>query len=453
MSTSVRAPRRPWGRALSVSLGGIVATILLDELLADNPLISSVPAQTQFLLVGAGCSVVAGFLWLRGPASAPASEEPRPARRRLRGLYWRLTSSYFLATLVTILIAERASRREWPFEFVRDTYINHLFTQLFDNSTNSGILAAFFACFAGFLTGWLVSGGLTRRLRRIAQAAHVWSRGEFAVRVRDPAHDEVGQLARDLNGMAEQLQSLLAARQELAVVDERNRLARELHDSVKQQVFANALLVRAARRLVVRDPEKAQAYLADAEELASQTQEELVALIRALRPAAVADKGLAEAIRDYAEEWSGRMGIVTRVRAQGERATPLDIEDALLRVTQEALANVARHSQACAVEIRLLWEGEYLSLGIADDGDGFDATRARGKGIGLASMRERIEALGGTLRITSSDAMGTSGTTIEARVPVPLTTTSASPLATVAGPRSEVVGREEREEARDDGAK
>jgi two-component system NarL family sensor kinase len=92
----------------------------------------------------------------------------------------------------------------------------------------------------------------------------------------------------------------------------------------------------------------------------------------------------------------------------------LEVEDALLRVTQEALANVARHSNASRAEIQLAWEGEQLRLSVRDDGRGFDVAAAEGTGIGLASMRERVEALGGVLVLASAPGE----TRVEAYVPL-----------------------------------
>ncbi|HEX8034387.1 MAG TPA: ATP-binding protein, partial [Ktedonobacterales bacterium] len=117
----------------------------------------------------------------------------------------------------------------------------------------------------------------------------------------------------------------------------------------------------------------------------------------------------------YADNWARRMGIAVEVRIQGERETPLDVEEAIFRVAEEALSNVARHSGARMVELRLAWEAEWLRLIVRDDGMGFDVARAGGKGLGLTSMRERMEALNGTLRITS----GAEGTRVEACVPLP----------------------------------
>jgi signal transduction histidine kinase len=292
--------------------------------------------------------------------------------------------------------------------------LGDLLAAIANDWTLTGFLLILLVSVVGTLTGALFSRNLTQRLHRIIQAAQAWSRGEFQVAVVDRSRDEVGQLAHDLNRMAGHLQTLLAARQELAVLEERNRLARELHDSVKQHVFANALLVRAARKMVSRNPDKAQSYLVDAEQLADQAQQELIALISALRPAAIADKGLVAALTDYTSDWERRMGVVVELRVQGARTTPLDTEETLFRVAQEALSNVARHSDAQQVEILLAWDEEQVRLTIQDNGKGFNAARITSKGFGLASMRERLEALHGTLMVSSSS----NGTTVEASIPL-----------------------------------
>jgi len=271
----------------------------------------------------------------------------------------------------------------------------------------SAVIFTVAAALLGTLFGFFTARGLTRRLSALAGAADAWSRGDFSVVVSDPSDDELGQLARHLNRMAEQLQNLLQTRQQLAAVEERNRLARELHDAVKQQVFAAVMQVGAAREVLEDDPTAAAQHLAEAERLGRQAQEELTALIWELRPAALADKGLATALRAYVAEWSRRTGIRAEVRVQGERATPLAVEQALFRVAQEALANVARHSSAIAVDVHLAWEGAVVTLTVQDNGRGFDVGAAEGKGLGLRSMRERVEALGGTLEVESVPDQGT----------------------------------------------
>ena len=283
-----------------------------------------------------------------------------------------------------------------------------------------GLYFPLLAILLGTMTGILISRNLARRANHIARAASAWSRGEFQTVIRDHSHDELGQLADNLNSMAEQLKSLLSTRQALAVVEERNRLARELHDSVKQHVFTCALLVRAARKVFPRDPEGAQQHLIEAEELAEQVQQELNSAIQALRPAALEDHGLTMVLQEYARSWSHRAGIAVDVRVQGACTIPLQIEEALFRLSQEALANVARHSGASEVKIQLNWDEEQVDLSICDNGQGFDTTRALRKGLGLVSMRERVEALHGQLSISSSRK----GTTVEAHIPLILVDTN-----------------------------
>ncbi len=355
-------------------------------------------------------------------------------RARFGGLYWRLAGSYFAVTLLAAVIIEIAitlpASMQGYQQVSKTPYgkttipispapsgisrISQFLGIFWDHLQANGLYFILLAGVVGTLTGLLITRNVTRRLRRITQAAEAWSKGELAVEVRDSTPDEIGQLGQDLNGMAEQLRALLATREELAVVEERNRLARDLHDSIKQNVFATALLVGAARTHLPPDTLPAQTYLAEAEALAEQTRQELTGLIRELRPARLADKGLAVILRDYAAGWSRRMGIAATVHVQGERVIALDIEEALFRVAQEALANVAHHSGAAHVTIQLAWDGAQMGLTIADDGAGFDVARANGRGVGLASMRERVAAHDGTLTIASTAG----ATTVEATIPL-----------------------------------
>jgi NarL family two-component system sensor histidine kinase LiaS len=355
-------------------------------------------------------------------------------RTRFGGLYWRLAGSYFAVTLLAAVIIEIAitlpasmqgyqqvsatpyGKTPIPTSPARSgiAHISLFLSIFWDHLQDNGLYLILLAGVVGTLTGLLITRNVTRRLRRITQAADAWSKGEFAVEVRDPTRDEIGQLGQDLNGMAEQLHTLLATREELATIEERNRLARDLHDSIKQNVFATALLVGAARSHLPPDTLPAQTYLAEAEALAEQTRQELTALIRELRPARLADKGLAVVLRDYAEDWSRRMGIAIAMTIQGERVIALDIEEALLRVGQEALANIAQHSGAAHVTIYLIWDDARVRLTITDDGNGFDVAHANGRGVGLASMRERVAAHSGTLQIASTAGAAT----VEATIPL-----------------------------------
>ncbi len=271
-------------------------------------------------------------------------------------------------------------------------------------------LAVIFAVIVGTLFGFITARGLTRRLRHMISAAHAWGEGDFSAGVRDASGDELGQLGQQLNRMAEELQNLLQMRQELATVDERNRLARDLHDSVKQQLFATGMQIGAARALLERDSVQAEKRLADAERLAHDVQKELTMIIQELRPAALENKGLAAALRDYIKEWSQHSGIMAYISYRGERELPLALEQALFRVAQEALANVARHSGANRVDVYVVWTHTEITLQVADNGRGFHHDTRLRKGVGLQSMQERLQSLGGTLDVASIPGQGTTVT-------------------------------------------
>jgi signal transduction histidine kinase len=193
---------------------------------------------------------------------------------------------------------------------------------------------------------------------------------------------------------------------DLAVAEERNRLARDLHDSVKQQVFATTMQLGAARVLMGRDPQAAQTHVVEAEQLAQQAGAELSLLIHELRPVALGEKGLAEALGDYTRDWSRQTQIRADVQVDGAATSPPATEHALLRIVQEALANVARHSGATAVTIDLVYTPDAVALTIVDNGRGFDV-QTNPKGVGLNSIRERIEALSGRLEVHSQPGAGT----------------------------------------------
>lgn len=270
----------------------------------------------------------------------------------------------------------------------------------------SAVLLMLPAALLGTLFGFVTAWGLTRRLHKLTRAAQRWSGGDFSVTVEDRSRDELGQLSRELNSMAAQLESLMETRSELASLETRNRFARDLHDSVKQQIFATSLQVAAARALISEDREAAEAHLAQAEELVRGTQKELNVLIHEMRPAALEGKGLAAALRDYAAAWSRGSEIPAEVHVRGERETPLEVEQAVFRVAQESLANVAKHSAASSVEVDLAYGPDELTLRVTDDGRGFDPGRPTA-GFGLRSMGERMAKLGGYVDVESAPGEGT----------------------------------------------
>ncbi len=259
----------------------------------------------------------------------------------------------------------------------------------------------------GALFGFIMSRGLTRRLKALAAAADAWSEGDFSLQPQDRSPDEIGVLGMRLRRMAERIQALLQAQHELALLQERNRLARELHDTVKQQTFATLMQVRAAKNLLEKDHAAAARQLAEAEGLLKTSQQELGLMIAELRPAALEGQGLAGALRSYLDTWAKHACIPADFQVRNERRLPLEVEQALYRVAQEALANAARHSRATRALVSLAYDPDRVCLEVSDNGVGFDPRAPDRPGYGLQSMRERVEALGGRLTIESGADLGT----------------------------------------------
>jgi NarL family two-component system sensor histidine kinase LiaS len=259
----------------------------------------------------------------------------------------------------------------------------------------------------GTLFGRVSSRGLVDRLESLASAAKAWGQGDFSETVEDVSDDEIGHLTRRMNSMAGQIQDQLHAREDRAILEERNRLARDLHDSVKQQVFATTMTLGTAKTYWESNPDAAWQMIEEALEISHEAQQELTVLIHELRPIKLEEKGLVDALRNYGSRWSEQTGIKISTAIDGEQAIPPEVEQALFRVAQEALANAAKHSNAQKVEITLARTEREIYLEISDDGKGFDPTNAVNQGIGLQSMKERIEALSGALTIDSALSNGT----------------------------------------------
>jgi signal transduction histidine kinase len=274
----------------------------------------------------------------------------------------------------------------------------------------------------GLIYGWFAGRGFSRRLVRLTEANAALAAGDLARRVDDRSVDEIGKLGRQFNTMADQLAENLRALRvladqnaqlaeraaQLATVEERNRLARDLHDSISQELFSLSMLAAAARRQIEIKPATAASQLEEIQATAQRALQETRSLIFALRPAALDDRGLVPALRDLVAAAEERQGLRIELSISGERRLPLEYEQALFRIVQEALANVARHSGVRAAQIALCYDDGSVALTIGDQGRGFDYSAPHGAGsIGLESMAERATALGGTLNVASAPGRGT----------------------------------------------
>jgi NarL family two-component system sensor histidine kinase LiaS len=260
----------------------------------------------------------------------------------------------------------------------------------------------------GLAFGFITARKLTHRLNHLAYAAGQWAQGRFHECAPEQPRDELGALGERLNQMAAELQKHISLQQQLATMEERNRLALELHDTVKQQLFACAMQISTAQRLLATNPAAAQNYLHESETLTQQMQDELAAVIHELA-ATKNTNDLSHSLRAFAADWTRQTNIpvALELNGNGYRYAP-QIERALLRIAQEALANIARHSAATSATVRFDHPNEHTAqLTICDNGCGFAATNSH-HGLGLQSMRERAESLpGGTFTLESNLQQGT----------------------------------------------
>lgn len=203
---------------------------------------------------------------------------------------------------------------------------------------------------------------------------------------------------------------------ELSVVEERNRLARELHDAVSQKLFGLVLTAEAAGTLAESDPDAARAQLERLQELAREAIAELRSIIFELRPPELDEEGLAATLRKHVDVLRRVHEPEIELVADGEPRLDAPAAGEVLRIAQEALQNALRHAGAGRIDVRLSADDTTLVLEVADDGAGFDpaAPDVRSRRLGLTSMEERARSLGGTLEISSE--RGT-GTTVRLEVP------------------------------------
>ncbi|CAN5815764.1 hypothetical protein BH24ACT3_BH24ACT3_12730 [soil metagenome] len=204
---------------------------------------------------------------------------------------------------------------------------------------------------------------------------------------------------------------------ELSILEERNRMARELHDSLTQTLFSLTLTADAASSLVRTDPARAEVELDQVRSLVDQAVGELRTLVTDLRPPTLDDEGLVVTVGKHLDLLSRAHGLAVTLDAQGEQRLDPEVEGVLFRIVQEALTNVVRHAAAQTVHVWLVLGPEVATASVRDDGAGFDpeARLISARRLGLTSMRERAEDLCGTLVVRSAPG---AGTTVQAEVPV-----------------------------------
>jgi two-component system, NarL family, sensor histidine kinase LiaS len=277
----------------------------------------------------------------------------------------------------------------------------------------------------GFWTSFRVS----RRLEQLNEMMLYLEKGNLSHTVPSLGEDEIGRLGEQLNRISTKWEEQVSSLQRLstnnaqlaekakysAVVEERQRLARDLHDAVSQQLFAISMTATAVGRTLDKDFEKARRQIHLIEEMASVAQSEMRALLLHLRPVHLEGKQLSEGLLELLQELQAKVPIDISWEMDANIQLPKGIEDHLFRIVQEALSNTLRHSKATTMEIKLQHPPDAIRLTVRDNGIGFDMDNQKHASYGLVSMRERVNEVGGSINIVTAPDKGTR---IEIRVPL-----------------------------------
>ncbi len=292
---------------------------------------------------------------------------------------------------------------------------------VFDTLPLWGFLGGLLALGLGIAIGWSIIAPVRRMgegMRRIAS-------GDFSQPIEVHNRDELGELAGRINQTATSLAKLQEAtladeraralreritQVTLAQEEERRRISRELHDGLGPSLAAIGNRLRACQQLVRTDPRRAERELQETTDSLKGHVQEIRHLIYDLRPLAVDQLGLMGAVQQQLERFSQETGIQVYSDMSGEIDFDPLAEVTVFRVVQECLSNVQKHANASQVEVKLQATQAGLEVTIQDDGQGFDpnnvASGTIGEGVGLLSMRERAELVGGRLSVESSPGKG-----------------------------------------------
>jgi PAS domain S-box-containing protein len=223
-----------------------------------------------------------------------------------------------------------------------------------------------------------------------------------------PHHADLAMTIANLSAMTLVNAELHEHAQALAALQERQNLAQNLHDAINQSLFSGGLIAEVLPRLWERDPAEASRSLEDLRRLIRGAQAEMRALLAELRPTTLIDAELGDLLRLLGNAFTGRTNIPVAVTVSGKGSLPAETQVAIYRICQETLNNIAKHAKASQVEINVSYLPAGLKLNIHDNGCGFDSSQSPPSGhYGLGMMRERAEAVGATLSITSAPDQGT----------------------------------------------
>ncbi|MFD2613668.1 histidine kinase [Paenibacillus gansuensis] len=318
---------------------------------------------------------------------------------------WQMLS-YFLCTTVLIAAAtffgsfyfgERLSRGYFWLSFI-------------------GLLLAI-----GLIIGYIAAQTIQRKLNVLQLSLFQMAKGNFTTRVAYSESDSFHQIYRDFNEMAESVEAKVKMLQTLgeesvmqnaditedAVLEERKRLARDLHDTVSQQLFAIHMSASSLPKILQKNEEQGNQVLEQLIQMSHHTQLQMRSLIAQLRPLELDGRSLQSALEKWFPDYCRQNGLQGSLEFQLDGRLSDAKEHQFFLIVQEAMANVTKHASASHVTLSLYETDNQYILSVQDDGLGFDQTRAKLNSYGLSTMRERAEKLGGSMEVLSKAGAGT----------------------------------------------
>ncbi|KWX77245.1 sensor histidine kinase [Paenibacillus jilunlii] len=278
------------------------------------------------------------------------------------------------------------------------------------------LLPVVFGIVFGFYQGFRTK----RKLERLRATLVAWEKGNLTPAMPDLGNDELGRLSGQLSRISGKWENQVNTLQRLstnnaklaeqarvsAIMEERQRLARELHDAVSQQLFAISMTATAVGRTLEKDFDKAQRQIALIEEMSAVAQSEMRALLLHLRPVYLEGKGLREGLQELIKELEIKIPIDIVFEMDPDVQLLKGVENHLFRIVQEAISNTLRHAKAEKMEIRLHRRGDTVRLTLRDDGVGFEMDESKQTSYGLSNMQERINETGGSIQFITAPGKG-----------------------------------------------
>ncbi|WP_053070382.1 histidine kinase [Alkalihalobacillus pseudalcaliphilus] len=343
-------------------------------------------------------------------------------KKRLARMRWQFIRFHILISLLTVLLTLII----FTYEESRGLLV------VFDRKLlEIPIFFWFLVLFiiVGGIGGFIQADGIKKRIDLLLDGAVRYARGSFSHRMDVQGDDEISELTEQMNDMASHIEEQVASLQRLsqervqlqdtikktAVTEERQRLARDLHDAVSQQLFAISMMMAAIKQSTIHLDESLQKQVQLVESMANAAQAEMRALLLHLRPAHLEGKDLKEGLEQLFIELKQKqkLEVISEIRLVDK--LPKAIEEQLFRLTQEALSNILRHAQADKIEFHIREVNQELKVKIIDNGIGFNLSEVNQGSYGLQTMKERMNEIGGTLHIITVPEKGTQ---IEVKIPI-----------------------------------